>query len=234
MKKKMQRFAEMETFPNVIQPAFDDVFGKQYRLKGNWAASEFMNPNPLVLELGCGKGEYTVGLAKRHPEKNLIGIDIKGSRMWRGAKTAVDEGVKNTRFLRTHIEMINSFFAADEVDEIWITFPDPQLKKKRKRLTSPGFLSRYSLFLRNNGLVHLKTDNDVLYKYTYDLAVLNGFTIRFSTTDLYSSDIRGTAVEIQTFYERQFLSQGMKINYLCFELPHGKEILEPEDDKPEG
>src|SRR5512147_1726324 len=125
MKKKLQRFAEMETFPNVIQPSFNEVFGKKYRLKGTWAHDEFSNSNPLVLELGCGKGEYTVGLARRHPELNLIGIDIKGSRMWRGAKTAVDEGIKNSRFLRTHIEMITSFFDAEEVSEIWITFPDP-------------------------------------------------------------------------------------------------------------
>jgi tRNA (guanine-N7-)-methyltransferase len=230
MKKKLQRFAEMETFAIVIQPGFDEVFGREHTLKGNWTGLEFSNKNPLILELGCGKGEYTIGLGRRFSGINFIGVDIKGSRIWRGAKTAIDEGLSNIRFLRTHIEFIGSFFAVNEVEEIWITFPDPQLKKKRKRLTSPVFLTRYSRFLRENGIIHLKTDNEVLYQYTLDLATLNGFVIRQQTTDLYHSGMDGTAIEIQTFYERQFLNQGMKIHYLSFELPHGKEIREPEED----
>jgi tRNA (guanine-N7-)-methyltransferase len=228
MKKKMQRFAEMKTFSNVIQPGFDEVFGKDHQLKGCWKQREFGNEQPLVLELGCGKGEYTVGLGKRFSNKDFIGIDIKGSRIWRGARTALMENLSNVRFLRTHIEFINSFFGTNEVDEIWITFPDPQLKKKRKRLTSPRFLTNYSRFLRNHGIVHLKTDNDVLYRYTLELARINEFNIIYQTSDLYGSGIVDEILEIKTFYERQFLDQGMSINYLCFELPHEKEIKEPE------
>lgn len=229
MKKKLQRFAEMETFSNVIQPGFDETFSGDHSLKGKWSEN-FSNDHRIVLELGCGKGEYTTGLARKFPGANFIGIDIKGSRIWRGAKTALDENLQNVRFLRTHIEMINSFFNRDEVDEIWVTFPDPQLKKKRKRLTSPRFLMRYSGFLKNNGLVHLKTDNTVLYHYTLRLAKINNLHIIHYTDDLYHSGINGTATAIQTFYERQFLDLGMKITYLCFELPNEKEIVEPEDE----
>jgi tRNA (guanine-N7-)-methyltransferase len=230
VKKKIQRFAEMETFSNVVQPSFEEVFRKDHPLKGQWKLTLFNNDHPIVLELGCGKGEYTVGLGSKFDEKNFIGIDIKGSRMWRGAKTALAEKLNNVKFLRTRIEMINSFFSKDEVDEIWITFPDPQLKKKRKRLTSPRFLMNYSCFLKENGLVHLKTDNDVLYQYTLDLARINGFKIRYETSDLYRSEVHNDILEIKTFYEKQFLSQGMRINYLCFELPHEKEIIEPDDE----
>jgi tRNA (guanine-N7-)-methyltransferase len=229
MKKKLQRFAEMETFSNVIQPEFEEVFGKDYTLKGLWNSHWFCNGNPVVLELGCGKGEYTVGLARQFPEKNFIGVDIKGSRMWRGAHTALLENLGNTMFLRTHIELINSFFGPAEVDEIWITFPDPQLKKKRKRLTSSRFLNNYTRFLKDNGMIHLKTDNTVLYRYTLDLAMINGFRIRFQTDDLYNSGFSNKLPDIKTFYECQFLEKGMKINYLCFELPHDKAIEEPAD-----
>jgi len=229
-KKKLQRFAEMDTFSNVIQPEFDKVFGKDFHLKGQWNRQRFYNDNPVILELGCGKGEYTVGLARRFPEKNFIGVDIKGSRMWRGARTAIQENIGNAMFLRTHIELINSFFGPGEVDEIWFTFPDPQLKKRRKRLTSPRFLNIYTRFLKNNGMIHLKTDNDVLYRYTLDLARINGFRIRFKTDDLYNSGFNNEILDIKTFYEQQFLNQGMKINYLCFELPHEKDIEEPADE----
>lgn len=230
-KKKLQRFAEMETFPNVIQPDFNDVFRKDFQLKGNWSSLQFLNDNPIVLELGCGKGEYTVELARSYPDKNFIGVDIKGSRIWRGAKTAFDENLSNARFLRTHIELINSFFNAHEVNEVWITFPDPQLKKKRKRLTSPGFLMKYSRFLRRNGVIHLKTDNDILFKYTQELAKINGFNILHQTDDLYHSGLQDKILEIKTYYERQFLEQGMKIKYLCFELPEVTEIQEPDEEQ---
>ncbi len=230
-KKKLQRFAEMETFSNVIQPSFQEVFNKNYHTKGNWKKDQFGNSNPLVLELGCGKGEYTTGLAKRFPDKNFIGVDIKGSRIWKGASTALRENLGNVRFLRTHIELISSFFDHHEVDEIWITFPDPQLKKKRKRLTSPRFLSSYAQFLKNNGLIHLKTDNDILYNYTRELAITNGFNIRISTGDLYRSGINDDILDIKTFYEQQFLAMGMRINYLCFELPHEKKIAEPPESE---
>jgi len=234
VKKKLQRFADMETFPNVVQPAFDEVFGKDYRLKGNWNRLFFNNDNPIVLELGCGKGEYTTGLARRFPGKNFIGIDIKGSRMWKGARTALASHLDNVAFLRTHIEMIQSFFGTDEIEEIWITFPDPQLKKKRKRLTSARFLNTYANFLKKGGLIHLKTDSPVLYQYTIDLARLNKLTVKVNTRDLYHSGIDSDILGIQTFYERQFLDQGMKITYLCFELPDGKKIEEPAEEEPAG
>jgi tRNA (guanine-N7-)-methyltransferase len=226
-KKKLQRFAEVETFDNVIQPEFKEVFSTDHHLKGNWNTLQFGNDNPLVLELGCGKGEYTLELARRYPEKNFIGIDIKGARIWKGARTALAENLNNVRFLRTHIELINSFFGSDEVSEIWITFPDPQLKKKRKRLTSPGFLSRYTGFLRKNGLIHLKTDSQILYRYTLEIAGLNRFNIILNTEDLYHSEISDEILNIKTYYESGFLAQGMNITYLCFALPHEKEIQEP-------
>ncbi|MBN1144142.1 MAG: tRNA (guanosine(46)-N7)-methyltransferase TrmB [Bacteroidales bacterium] len=228
-KKKLQRFAEMETFSNVVQPEFEEVFGKDYALKGKWNQERFGNHHPVVLELGCGKGEYTVGLARRFPEKSFIGVDIKGSRMWRGARTALSEKLPNVLFLRTHIEQITSFFGPGEVEEIWITFPDPQLKKKRKRLTSARFLNNYKHFLVNNGLVHLKTDSTGLYEYTLELARNNNLVIRHQTNDLYHSGMCNDILDIKTFYEQQFLNQGMKINYLCFELPHEKTIEETVD-----
>jgi tRNA (guanine-N7-)-methyltransferase len=234
VKKKLQRFADMVTFTNVVQPAFGEVFGKDYPLKGNWNRVFFKNDNPIVLELGCGKGEYTTGLARRFPKKNFIGIDIKGSRMWKGARTALAEHLDNVAFLRTHIEMIDSFFGEEEIEEIWITFPDPQLKRKRKRLTSPRFLNTYGGFLKKGGLVHLKTDSAVLYQYTIDLARYNQLTVKTNTRDLYHSGIDSDILGIQTFYERQFLDQGMKITYLCFELLDGKKIEEPAEEEPAG
>jgi tRNA (guanine-N7-)-methyltransferase len=234
VKKKLQRFADMETFANVVQPAFDEVFGKDYPLKGNWNRHFFKNDNPIVLELGCGKGEYTTGLARRFQKKNFIGIDIKGSRMWKGARTALAEHLDNVAFLRTHIEMIHSFFGEDEIEEIWITFPDPQLKKKRKRLTSSRFLNTYGGFLKKGGLVHLKTDSTVLYQYTIDLARLNQLPVKINTRDLYHSGIDSDILSIQTFYERQFLDKGMKITYLCFELLDGKKIEEPAEEESAG
>lgn len=232
MKKKLQRFAEMETFSNVIQPEFESVFGKDFYLKGFWNIKRFHNGNPVILELGCGKGEYCVGLARQYPQKNFIGMDIKGSRIWRGALTALQEQLSNVLFLRARIEMISSFFSTGEVDEIWLTFPDPQLKKKRKRLTSSRFLNAYRSFIRNNGLIHLKTDNTVLYQYTLDLIEKNKLRLRFQTDDLYHAGFTNDILDIKTFYEQQFLDQGMKINYLCFELPHDKIIEEPEEEKP--
>lgn len=226
-KKKLQRFAEMETFANVIQPRFDEVFHTDFHLKGLWNKQCFRNENPVVLELGCGKGEYTTGLARRYPEKNFIGVDIKGSRIWRGARTALAERLTNVMFLRTRIEVISSFFSEDEVDEIWLTFPDPQLKKKRKRLTSSRFLNSYRRFLKHNGIIHLKTDNPVLYRYTLDLIDWNNLKLRFHSDDLYHSGIVDDILDIKTFYEQQFLDQGLNIHYLCFELPHDKIIEEP-------
>lgn len=227
-KKKLQRFAEMETFPNVLQPQFEDVFGKDHERKGKWKAGYFGNDHPLILELGCGKGEYALGLASRNPGRNFIGIDIKGARIWKGARRAFHEGIENVAFIRTRIEMTGSFFGPSEVDEIWLTFPDPQLKKKRKRLTSPRFLNLYRGFLRHNGRIHLKTDNAPLFQYTLEVALYNGCRIICQTSDLYGSDIRDDILSIRTFYEQQFLARGMKIHYLCFTLSHEKDILEPD------
>jgi len=223
-RNKPIRWAELETFDRVIQPQFKDFYFNDHPIKGNWNKQLFQNENPIVLELGCGRGEYTVSLASKFPELNFIGIDIKGARLWRGAKTANEKKFLNAAFLRTRIEIIRSFFADNEVDEIWITFPDPQTKNRRnkKRLTGPIFLNFYRTFLKTNGIIHLKTDNYDLYKDTLDLVKDNGLEIISSTTDLYSGvEINGVDNEllsIKTHYENQFLEKGMKINYLSFRL----------------
>ncbi|MBN2482211.1 MAG: tRNA (guanosine(46)-N7)-methyltransferase TrmB [Bacteroidales bacterium] len=233
-KKKLQRFAEMKTFPNVLQPDFGEVFRKDHPFKGRWKNSYFGNENPIILELGCGKGEYTIGLARNFPGASFIGVDIKGARIWKGAHTALLEGISNVAFIRTRIELIDSFFGKSEVDEIWLTFPDPQLKKGRKRLSSSRFLLSYQKFLRENGLIHLKTDSETLYRYTHELAVRNNFRILYTTEDLYHSGIQNDILRIRTFYEKQYLEKNLKIKYLCFELPYGTIIEEPaESGKPE-
>lgn len=226
-KRKLQRFAEMETFSNVFQPEFKSIFNTNFYLKGNWHKMCFENDNPIILELGCGKGEYTVGLASLFGEMNFIGIDIKGARIWKGARQALDQQLHNVRFIRTHIEQVSSFFGHNEVSEIWLTFPDPQPKKKRKRLTSSRFLNAFSQFMKNNGIIHLKTDNHLLYHYTLELVKENQLKIRYETNDLYRSDFQNEILQIKTFYEQQFLDQGLNINYLSFELPHDKTIIEP-------
>jgi len=229
-KHKLERFAQMATFENVVQPELEEVLNKDYKLKGNWKATFFKNNNPIVLELGCGKGEYTVGQAQRNPNKNFIGIDIKGARMWRGASFSLQNGIKNAGFLRTHIEHIASFFAPGEVSEIWITFPDPQEKRIRakKRLTSSGFLALYKKFIEPSGLIHLKTDNSLLYEYTCQLASHNGLDVKISTNDLYNSGIDDEALlSIQTFYESGFLAQGIAIKYLKFTLDGHETFQEP-------
>ncbi len=228
-KKKLQRFAEMETFHHVIQPSFDEVFQKDYKLKGNWNQNFFKNENPIVLELGCGKGEYTVGLAKQYQQKNFIGIDIKGARMWRGAKTVSTEKINNVGFLRTRIDLINSFFASYEIAEIWITFPDPQPKKYYKRLTSSRFMGYYQKFMADQGIVNLKTDSADLYQYTKALVQLNNLEIIIDTDNLYNSEIVDDILSIKTFYEQQFLEQGKPIHYIRFKLDKLKQLEEPEE-----
>ncbi len=210
----------METFSNVIQPGPSGSFGTSHHLKGKWHSEVFGNTNPLVLELGCGRGEYTTGLARRFPGKNFIGIDIKGARMWRGAKTATEENLRNAAFLRTRIEFISSFFAADEVDEIWITFPDPHTGKRNsnKRLTCPWFLNTYRDFVKDNGTIHLKTDNTELFDYTRKLISANNLEIVHSTSDLHSDYHDDDILSITTHYEESFLKKGLKINYLSFIL----------------
>jgi tRNA (guanine-N7-)-methyltransferase len=232
-KGKLSRFRELERLDRVFQPPFEEVFGRDFRLKGKWKQEVFGNDRPLVLELGCGKGEYTVGLARRDPGRNYMGLDIKGARIWKGARQANDENLPNVAFLRTRIELITAFFARDEVDEIWITFPDPQEKRRRqkKRLTGALFLNRYRRFLRANGLVHLKTDNRVLYNFTLELIRFNGLPVERHTEDLYSTGWQDEAVAIQTFYESRFLTEGSKICYIRFRLPAGNEIMDMPNEK---
>jgi len=229
-KKKLVRFAEMNTFDHVVQAKFNEVFEKDYKLKGNWNRDFFRNNNPIILELGCGKGEYTVGLAKQNPEINFVGIDIKGARMWCGAKTAVDEGMKNVGFVRTRIDLINSFFAPGEVSEIWVTFPDPQPKKYYKRLTSTRFLGYYQKFLKHNGFIHLKTDSKELHDYTKALVELNKLETEICTNDLYNSGIVDEVLSIRTYYEQKFLEKGKPITYIKFKLDIHKTLEEPKDE----
>jgi len=228
-KKKLFRFAEMETFDHVIQASFDEVFQKDYKLKGNWNTEFFKNPNPIILELGCGKGEYTVGLAKLNSNINYVGIDIKGARMWRGARTAKDDNMNNVAFIRTRIDLINSFFAPEEISEIWITFPDPQPKKSHKRLTSSRFLGYYQKFVKNDGIINLKTDSAELYAYTKEVIALNQLEIIADTADLYRSSIVDEVLSIRTFYEQQFLDKGKPITYLRFKLKSDIQLEEPKE-----
>ena len=219
-KDKLRRFRENETFACFVQPAFDEVFSQDHRLKGRWRSDFFRNDRPIVLELGCGKGEYTVALAERDPARNYIGIDIKGARMWRGAKTATERGMTNVGFLRTRIEFIGSLFAEGEVDELWITFPDPQLKTRRasKRLTSPLFLSRYARILRPDGAINLKTDSKHLYAYTDAVIRRFGLPCEASEADIYGSGAADETLSVKTAYESRFLEMGLPITYTRFSL----------------
>lgn len=232
-KNKLRKFEETREFKRVFQPPFEEVFQRDYPLKGNWNKEVYGNNNPLVLELGCGKGEYTIGMAKHYQDKNFLGVDIKGARIWKGAKISNEENILNSAFLRTRIEFIESFFAPGEVEEIWLTFPDPQAKERRmkKRLSGPRFLSLYQKFLIPNGVVHLKTDSSLLYEYTLELVKYNQFEVLFTTNDLYNSGLKDDILGIKTFYENQYLAQGIKINYMKFRLPAGKMIMELPDEK---
>jgi tRNA (guanine-N7-)-methyltransferase len=215
-KNKQARWAELDTFNNVIQPETEGTFGKDHSVKGKWRSDIFRNTNPVILELGCGKGEYTLGLSARSPYNNYIGIDIKGARMWRGAKTAFENKVSNVAFLRARIEYINSYFAENEVDEIWITFPDPHTGKRNsnKRLTCPWFLNIYRSFLKDKGIIHLKTDNAELFRYTRNLVERNNLCVVYATRDLYADKAGDEILSIKTYYENHFLSEGLKYNTL--------------------
>ncbi len=225
----------MSTFTHVLQPGFDEAFNDRSPIKGTWKNKIFGNLNPLVIELGCGKGEYTTGLARQYTGKNFIGIDIKGARMWVGASLAEKLKLPNVRFLRTRIEFINSFFAENEVDEIWITFPDPQPKVRRtkKRICSALFLNSYNRFLVAGGKIHLKTDCRFLYEYTLELLRHNGITPEIKSTDLYSEEparCEHELLNIQTFYESMFREKGIPITYLRFSLHKDKPVTELDDD----
>ena len=224
----MLRFRELGTLDRVFEPPYEEVLRKDFHLKGKWNTEVFRNDAPLVLELGCGKGEYTVGLARIHPECNYLGLDIKGARIWTGARTAHDEDLTNVAFLRTRIDFILSFFTRDEVDELWITFPDPQEKRRRnkKRLTGAFFLNMYRQFLKDDGVIHLKTDNNLFYRYTLELARHNDLLIEKSSDNVYQEGWDDEVVSIQTYYETHFLSEGANINFIRFRLPAHREIKE--------
>ena len=218
-KNKLKRFKENETFSNVIQPTRQEVFDDTLKLKGNWSKSFFKNEQPIVLELGCGKGEYSVNLAKMFPEKNFLGIDIKGARFWRGAKTSLEEEIANVGFLRTQIELVDLLFDENEIDEIWITFPDPQIKYKRTkhRMTNPEFLKKYKKILKPKGVVHLKTDSEYMHGYTLGLLQGLDLKIEYAHHDVYgTTNAPKEVTEIQTYYESQYLAIRKKITYLRF------------------
>jgi tRNA (guanine-N7-)-methyltransferase len=247
-KNKIARWTELGSFRNVIQPEISFKAGSDHPLKGYWNKKIFGNDNPVILELACGKGEYTLGLSELFPDSNFIGVDIKGARMWRGAKIASEKQLGNTAFLRTRIEFINSFFGPDEVDEIWLTFPDPHPGKKNsnKRLTCPWFLNIYRNFLKDKGIIHLKTDNEELYSYTLKLAADNSLEILLAANDIDSlptdsepdkenkgslppdpdhmERISNGILTIRTHYEIIFLEKGLKISYLAFRLDKNKNI----------
>lgn len=220
-KNKLKRFKENESFSNVFQPGRQELIDEKFKLKGQWNSSVFKNNHPIVLELGCGKGEYTVNLARLNPDKNFIGIDIKGARFWRGAKTALEEDLTNAKFLRIQIELLEYAFAENEVDEIWITFPDPQIKYKRTkhRLTNINFLNRYKRVLKPVGTVHLKTDSEFMHGYTLGLLHGLNYEVEYANHDVYR--LKGAPKEvtaIQTFYEEQYLEQEKAITYIRFKI----------------
>ncbi|MCI2107381.1 MAG: tRNA (guanosine(46)-N7)-methyltransferase TrmB [Bacteroidales bacterium] len=272
---KLRKFAENETFKCLLQPSASEVMDKSdggfrvldHPIKGNWNSNMFAKAQPIVLELGCGRGEYTIDLSRRVPSRNYIGVDIKGARLWQGAKYAVEHDLPNVAFLRTRIELIEAFFAPREVSEIWLTFSDPQLGSANKRLSSPVFLEKYRKFLAPGGRIHLKTDSRFLYEYTKAVAQANGLNILAATTDLYNPNVpistshpqldsdpntprhpeldsgsnrtnaapgldketMAALTDVQTFYERMFMKQGYKINYLCFTISHEGPFVAPSD-----
>ena len=246
-KDKLRKFRENETFSCLVQPRTEEVFRTDHPLKGHWGDTFFKNDRPIVVELGCGKGEYTIDLALRNPSCNYIGVDIKGARLWKGAKYATEHNLPNVAFLRTRIEFIESLFAPGEISEIWITFADPQIGREKKRLTSPLFVERYRHFLKPGGIVHLKTDSPYLHEYSKLMAQVNGLKILATSRDIYGADrealyksemasVCGTGAidalfQVQTFYESQYLAKGLPITYLAFNIDREGSYLSPEWDE---
>uniref|UniRef100_UPI0032167AE7 tRNA (guanosine(46)-N7)-methyltransferase TrmB n=1 Tax=uncultured Draconibacterium sp. TaxID=1573823 RepID=UPI0032167AE7 len=226
-KGKLKKFEEMKGFEHVVQVPYHEIENNNFYLRGKWAKDFFKNENPVVLELGCGKGEYTVELAAMNPNINYIGVDIKGARLWKGAKQAHERELENVGFLRTNIELIAQFFAEDEVKEIWLTFPDPQMKKTSKRLTSTFFLNRYREFLKPGGVIHLKCDSNFQFTYTKTMVELNKFEMLAETDNLYEWDHLTDVLRIKTYYEKQWLDRGITSKYLAF-VPHNGEYIEPD------
>ena len=231
-KGKLAKFADMDTYENVFQYPYSVVEHVPFEMQGHWHEQYFKNENPIVLELGCGKGEYTVGLGRLFPDVNFIGVDIKGARMWTGATQALQEGMKNVAFLRTNIEVIDRFFSPGEVQEIWLTFSDPQMKNPRKRLTSTYFMNRYRHFLVDGGIIHLKTDSNFLFTYTTLMVEHNHLPLLFRTEDLYHTDGIDAETQqilsIQTYYESMWIARGLNIKYMKFRLPQ-EGLLEESD-----
>lgn len=221
MPSKQEKFADFEQFKNCYSFSFEEI-STGFDMKGQWRNSVFCNNNPVVLELGCGKGEYTVGLGAANRNKNFIGVDVKGNRIWTGAKQALDQDLKNIAFLRTRIDFIDHCFIENEVDEIWITFPDPQPQKPRarKRLTNPLFLNRYKKIIKPKGIIHLKTDSTSLYEYTLEVIDQEKHELIWHTNNLYHNcpNDRKELVEIKTHYEKLFTDRGEDIKYICFRL----------------
>ena len=233
-KGKLAKFADMATYENVFQYPYSVVEHVPFAMQGHWREQYFHNNNPIVLELGCGKGEYTVELAKLYPDMNFIGVDIKGARMWTGATQALNEGLKNVAFLRTNIEIIERFFAEDEVQEIWLTFSDPQMKNPRKRLTSTYFMERYRKFLIDGGIIHLKTDSNFLFTYTTYMVEHNHLPLLERTEDLYGNHHSSfltshfSFLGIQTYYESMWIARGLNIKYMKWQLPRKGTLEEPD------
>ncbi len=217
----------MASFENVIQAPFYNFDQPDHQLKGNWSRDFFKNDRPVILELGCGKGEYTVSLASRFPDRNFIGIDIKGARMWKGAKDALAWNIGNVGFLRTNIEIIEKFFGAGEVEQIWLTFPDPQMKNSRRRLTASNFMEKYKRILSPDGIIHLKTDSNFQFRYTREMVKENNLKVLVCTDDLYHSGLLDDVLSIQTFYEKQWRERGIPIKYLAFQLNNSEPLREP-------
>ena len=229
-KNKLQKFSEMADFPHVFEYPFAVLQEKGWALKGNWKQEIFKNNNPIVLELGCGRGEYTVGLGKLFPSKNFIGVDIKGARMWAGAKESMKAGMTNVAFLRTNIELVDRFFSSGEIDEIWLTFPDPQMKKTNKRLTSTRFIEIYRKILSDKGIIHLKTDSNFMYMYSFEMVKVNHFPVLIHTENLYNSGIADEILSIRTYYEQQWLDRGIPTKYLRFICEPRDKFVEPETE----
>ena len=216
-KKKLIHFRENLAFPHLFQPHYQEL-GSGFHLRSNWQKDFFGNDCPIVLELGCGKGEYTVGLASLHPENNYIGIDLKGARLWRGCRTVKEQNLRNVAFVRTRIDHVEKIFAPGEISAIWITFPDPQIKKERLRLTSPGFLAKYRNILTPSGIVHLKTDDEDFYNYTLEVIGKQGLPLLYHSFDLYGSGLDDEVVKIRTYYEMKWLEMGKRICYVRFQI----------------